>query len=831
MTYPIRHTHATFARFTLDGNDYAISTDDGVRGGLFHTACIADDIALSDSWLDDVARGSALQLRVLDRNDLAGQQAHQPLCEEPVGGMLVDVETVTAVTYSDGTTSEFVRQQQLTCTGRTRTPGAVVLTLADIEDTRLNALWPVRTYTVEDWPELLTSDAGRAVPNIAGLALKLSGALVDAALFRYALAENAVWVLTVYRGRGSEVGRVVDPSEYTVGNSAVPYAHTYVEFDAEQRDFDGGLFAITADCETTGSGVNPATEIDRLLTAGAAVTVDAASLAVAVAFAASHGIAVECDHGRAGQRTIRAIVEDLLWVCRATMVRNAAGNYALLVDDTGSAVASLDEDAGDAVELLDITEIATPAQVGIRYRPGPRDTGELQHTHMRAVAGGSLAAERPRELRYVWSHVVADRCAYYRAIRAALNVRIRARVYQRTLAVGDVINIASSAFRLSATDFRVRDVQSILGGVEIEATLYRADLVSYSAGTLPTDANDDYQPDYSQTPPLAPSSFRITATSTALQTDGTVIARVTADAIPPTANGNWSQIWIAAIHNTTAEITMAQAASVGGGRFGLVLTGLRPGEVYQLKCYAINAFGISGVVQGTFDATAIGGSGTATTFTTGGYATLPANVGSIAVAQGSALLYNVSWTAVTTANLREYVLERSVSAGSWAEVWRGQARSYVDRDLSYSSSYAYRVKARDTYGNVSAAWTTSGASTPTTGTIAGGITGNDIGNDTVATGNRTNKSTITQAYTNPGPGLINTYTINHGLSKDPLLTVDLGGKVTAIATLSNVSGSTADVVVMGAFQSADTTSVAPANPHSHSLFGFTEGGTISLRVW
>lgn len=848
-------SHHTFARFTLAGVAHAIGTTDAVRAGVEHVACLGADAELGEQWVEEVARGGRIALRVLNRADLSQPllaedftplltEAGDPLLTEfgpftglalsGVDGLSVTVESVTGVIYDDGTSAEFARTQTLTCVARERQAGSVTLTLVDIEDERLNTLYPPRLLSPTDFPDLSSADAGRTVPRVFGTALKMQAALVKAgpAEWDYLFDEfSSANALTVYRGKSAADARIVPPAEYTVHTGPIPFAHQLIRFTTEQRDFDGSLFQIFVDVEESPSDWNAGSVLQDVVTVAGA-TFNAASLAAFSTFCSNEFIHISCDFGRDGQRTCRSIIEDLLYLGRATMTRNAAGEYAITTDGSGASTMSLDEDAGDDIEVLAVSEPVKPTSVGVVYRPSPRDPNALQFTLTRAVPGGSLSAERPRELRYLRTHSRADRTVCYRAARAALAQRLRARVYRRTLSIGDVITVTSAAFGVHDTQWRVRDLKHIVGGLEIEATPYDASLTTYTAGTLPADAVDAYQPDYSNTPPLAPTGFRITATASALQGDGTLVARVTADTIPPTVN--WESLWIAAIHNTTSEVTLGRADDVGAGRYGLTLTGLRPGEVYQLKAYAVNAFGVQGVVQGTFDATAIGGGGAVTTFTTAGYATLPADVASITGAQGTGKLVNVTWPAVSTANLREYVLERRIGAGSYSEVWRGQALSYVDRDVAYGSTYNYRVKARDTYGNLSTNWATSANVSLSTGTVLGGTSGNDIGSSTVSTNNRTSVSTVSiSTGSSSSSTLFQNDTVAHSLGRVPIATVSGSTGVNSISSVGAMDSSNITVTTFCLDAQSNNNNVA-GDPHHHMLVdsqGLPFSFTVYVDIW
>lgn len=825
MSHVVATRHVVTASFQMGHDTASIATHDLERGGTWYDACIVDDVALGAGWTDAILRATDVRLTVANRLDLGAPGAvYQYLRGSAVvNGLDVLIETITTVTWGDGSAQEFVEAKTLTCTGREVRPGTVTLLLSDIEDQRLNALYPPATYAADVFAGLSPLDEGRPMPSVVGIAEKVPLArITNASPWQYLAAKQcvpaaatAVTITTVYRGSSPSDARVT-----THDGLIASTTYRGVSFLADQRDFSGAEYRLYADV-TTADFTAP--QIIRQLLTDAGVTVDTTSFSACEAWASANGLLVDCDFGAWGQRTTRAILEDLLYVSRAALDRRDDGSYAIVYDGPATGWSDYDEDAGDPVELLSLTEPSAPSKVGIRYRPSPRDpAGALQFTILRTVPDGTQGEERPRECRYVRRHDVADKTAWYYAQRAAHAQRLRLRVYRTVHGLGDTLRITSAAWGLSASEWRVRRVTRIVGGVELECERYSADLVSYTAGTLPGDPGPDYTPDYSNTPPAAPTGLRITAGSTSLAGDGAVIARVTVDALPPGVN--WERLVFSAVHNVTGEIPgILRGESIGGGRHGIVLTGLRAGEVYKLLCWAENAFGVQGVVQGTFDATAIGGGASVTTFTAPGYATLPGNVATISAAQGSARMIEVYWPAVTTANLREYVLERQVAAGAFAEVWRGQARSYIDRAVSYGQNYTYRVRARDLWGNMSASYATTSPVSLSTGTIFGGGSGNDIGANTVATGNRTVASTASTTVFWALADFVRPFSVSHGLGKIPLATVSISDAKTAAITSLTTSAVGGNVLFIpssgraGAVGEYTLENTTYGDPHKHEI--------------
>lgn len=596
-------------------------------------------------------------------------------------------------------------------------------------------------------------------------------------------------------------------------------------FASEQLDFRGNPYVIESDFLSAESR-NVATEIQRLLQ-HVGLTADAATFATATSAATAAQMLVDCDYGRAGQRRVSAILDDLLLVARAGLSRTAAGAYSIWQDVVGSSILSLDESLGDSLVVADVSREGRPSSVAIKYRPGSRDPSDLQNTIVRSIAGGVLGDESPRAVPYLRDHLAADHLLSYTAARRTVNRIAHATVYGQQLTLGAVITLTSPQNWVGPLAWKVRAIQRIPGGNEVELIEYDAAVYTYVASpALSRNAKDTYAPDYSNTPPAAPTALTILSATTGLSKDGNAGTRISVQATVPAAN--WATIWFAVIHNVTGEI-LRQQGSVTGATATANFGGLRAGEVYQLKCYAINIFAIQGVVQGTFNATAIGGGGADTTFTTPGVTVLPPTVPSIDRNQGTGKLVNVSWGAVTLTedNLAEYILEANPGSG-FVEIWRGRALSYVDRSVSYGVTYTYRVRARDRWGNVSAGWRT-GFGILVARNVTGGSSG-DIMDTTVETTNRIALSFHLINVSHAGGAFMATATQAHGMIKEPIAGV-IGGNSTA-DYLSTVDAIDATNITVRSryFGTGVTTSDAPANPHTHAFVKPGLGVIISVRI-
>lgn len=606
----------------------------------------------------------------------------------------------------------------------------------------------------------------------------------------------------------------------------IPLNATLLRFVREQLDFQGNPYTIEADVQGVDSR-NAADEVQRLLT-HVGLTPDTASFANARIVASGARMLVDCDYGRASQRRVSAILDDHLALLRGGMQRTETGSYAVWQDAAVKAPASIyDESLGDRIQVDSADFPASVKSIAVRYRPASRSPGELQERRERDVTGGTQGVQSPRDMPYLRDHEAADRLACYRALREQYNATSRVTVYGTQHVVGQRVDITSPLLWPSSRAWLVRGVVRLPNGNELDLIEYAGAIYTYTPASSAIDAVDTYQPDYSQTPPAAPSAMTITAGGALAAQDGTVSSRIVVQATPPSVN--WSEVWFAVVHNVTGE-TLRVQGDIAGSVATASIGGLRAGEVYQLKSFAINAFNVSGVVQSTFNAVAIGGGSAVTTFTAPGYATLPPDVTFINRAQGTGRLINVNWNAVIVAadDIAEYVLERTAGAG-YVEVWRGRALSYVDRDVEYGTTYTYRVKARNRWGSVSANWRT-GSPLLLARNVSGGGSG-DIMDTTVQTVNRTAVTTFSVNV--PMSGVFrNTTSAAHGMGKTPIACVvgsdyDVIGSIHSIDTVNIVARATF-------FANGATESANGPGAHTHNLQRSPSPGgsyTVSYVFW
>ena len=689
----------------------------------------------------------------------------------------------------------------------------------------------------------VAADGGTARPGgLYAVQVTVAAGGADATIFEYSalVAQSFRHVLPAGRTTTAILTSIAGAPVFGIGVSndagtttvtgvrCIPFNLRLLKFAVPQIDFNGSAYAIEADLLGVESR-NASNEIKRLLT-NAGATADATSFAAA----AASGFAqfVDCDYGRSGQRRLDAILNDLLPIARGALSRNAAGAYTIWQDKAGSPILTLDESVSDPVNISKFEFSAQPASVAHSYAPSSADPGQMQvNPRTRNVTGGSLGADAPREIRYLRDGQTADQLLCYRALRRWRNGTAVATFYGVQLNGGDIVSLTSPRNWPGQKSFTVWNVRRVKSGNEVSLREYDPAVYVYTAATLPPAAPTGYQPDYSFTPPAAPTALKLTATTARVDADGKVLSYAIVQAVPPSVN--WQQIWFAAIHSVTGEIALGPGGALGGGVYGCSVGPLRPGEVYRLQTWAVNANSVQGLVQATFDATAIGGGAAATTFTAAGQTNLPANVTTITANQAMGSNVIVQWSPVTAKNIASYTLERSQNGGAWTVMQTALTTKYLDTNLIYGVPYQYRVRAQDNTGNFSPAYATTGI-IAATANIYGGSSGNDIAPQTVATANRTNTTTLSASWsTSTASGVVFT----HSLGRVAVCGAICSGNSSAIlAPWSSDIGAILAVIFLdwsGVLTQTNLTSVSGTpSSHFHALpTSITKSGTATVDIW
>lgn len=745
------------------------------RYGLQHIAGLAEFPEPSDSQVGEFG--------IVESGETVLEIAAQdPSSLYALRNQLVDVELVTRVRREDGTTVELVNERRGVVKKVTRSGLVARLHVADVDRSELDALVPVKTFKVADWPELFVDHVNRPVPQGVGTIRKvpLTYVVKTGGTWKYAACEvigSTPTALTVYRDK-----RVVAATEYTTSTQTVG-GTTYflVNFTREQVDFQGRLYEITADLSCPGSRL-PADELKRMLQV-LNVAADPESFARAAAY---HNVAgIFGDYGYSEQRTGAAIVEDILQLARGQLYRTPSGAYGLFVDRPREVRTAL----RDRSDLLEIEEYEIPEiskTISLEYRPtgvdDPKMLGKLSRTT--AGANGEKKFFNP----YIGDHLVADRHVSYLCKREQNRIEARGFICGVQLAAGDLVAIDSPLNWAGSKIFAAPAIARPADRNQLTLREYVEDVYAYTAGTLPADATSGYGPDYSFTPPAAPTGLQVVSQGTSADTDGKVTAFTVVRAVPPSVN--WAQLFVQLTDTTTGE-QYTQELFLVSGNYDATFSGLRPNRLHAIRAWAVNATNMEGAAA------------TIANFNTANATTaLAAPVVTVTQVQSREVKVELAAVADVAGQpkLRRYILFESVSGGAYTEVKRSEERTFIRTVSSSGTLYAYKARSEDINGNESAdsssASITSAKMVDDTYIPGQGISGASIANGSI---NRGRSSTGTGSISgtsfpgaNTAGGETYCFWINLGQSGTWAPYIGLTGSPTddqAIVNWNNTTGS------------------------------------------
>lgn len=742
---PIEHAwreYEQYLRGPTSGILYYLGTVEALRAGQWHAKNISAFSEPSDSFGDDFGiqqgGGFTVELVSTDTAPLALQSVAAALRNQEC-----ELELVTRLHLYDGTTQEIVHKRRAVVKSTTQRRNVLELQLADVDRARLEAQFPFETFKVEDFPLLFIDHVGRRVTQGVGTVVRVPLTWISNAgphLFAGPkVLSSSGTLLTVYRGDGDGRGAVVDPSEYTsgtaVGASSGITVNT-VSFAEEQVDFNGRPYVLEADYLLPGSRL-PADELARIL-ALFGVTTDATTFADAAAYDASNGFAVDCLYGGDGPRTGNAIVEDLLKVARSYLSQTSSSAWALRQDRARVAVAQYDSQA-DQVEVEEYGDKEISKTVTIKCRPRFAGGQDLSLSLSRTTNGaaGEFIIETP----YVRDPTVADRLVdYWQKRFNSLKVG-SAKLHAQQLDSGALIEVVEILHWNGRKRLILEEISRPADYNRVRFREYDGTIYLYTPGTLPAGASNVYGPDYSQTPPAAPTGLTDVSGGTSCDTDGKVTAFRKLRATPPAVN--WEKLMVQVTDTTTNEIYQAQLMLVAGN-YEATVSGLRPGRNHQAVAWAVNANNVDGVATSPL------------TFTSDNSTTAPSAPASISSQQLSPRLVGVTWAKVADVadkpKIRRYIVFKKIGAGSFLEVDRVDGNLWKDDTVSFSTTYQYKVHTEDVNGNE------SGDSSTTT------ITVNQVIDDGYIIGQGVSGVSIADSSINRGRGYTSTGTASATIS-------------------------------------------------------------------
>lgn len=668
----------------------------GPAGFDFH-GCIGDvEFYRGIKWqAENISQLGGGQVTVTHADAIA---AGVPFAETPwgihqgVGPALInqqcDLELVTLLTLEDGATTETSHSRRAVCKAWKRSRGVTSLTFADLDMAALASVEPSRSYAVAAFAELFDGHVGRNVADARGTVVKmpLTELVKTGGVWKYGSvlydASVSTTVLAVYRD-----GRLVDPAEYTTGTLAAAvggYTVRTVHFIREQIDPQGRRYEMQADLLVGSATTRASDEIKRLLLL-AGQSVNAASFTAAESYGTTHKM--WCDVAFVKGRPLRDIIADLLLIARADLVQNSAGEWVLVQDQVASSAGTWNE-AADLVEVEEYYTPEVPRSIRVDYRPIVADE-ERFNTPPRTRSTTGTAAERVYKSPYIRNHETADRLADYLSKRAA-QPRARVRVYGMNCVKGEVITIVGNTAWQGAKDFVVDAISYGPDSNLLELREYSAAVHTYTSATLPTDPSNGYSPDYSQTPPVAPTGLAVVSQAATVEADGKVTSHALIRAIPPAVN--WARLMIAVTDSGTGGVYQVELKLVSGN-WEATVPGLRPNQAHTVIAQAVNSNNVLGAATSPVG------------FTSANHTSLPATVGGLTATQDAATAMRVFWNHTTLANRAGYILERSDNGGAtWPNVYRlgKDTNTFVDSGVATGFTFYYRIRQVDSSGNESA---------------------------------------------------------------------------------------------------------------------------------
>lgn len=647
-------------------------------------------------------------------------------------GRTFELELVSQVSVNGAPAREIRDIRRAKCTKASLKGNVLEMSFADITTTALDALHPSATYTVADFAELFEGHVGKPIADGVGQLVRVPMAWIKktGGTWRHAICEKRAGmtytVQTIYRGETEgEVGRIVPATEYTVGSTVG--ASTFIEvldviFTREQLNGSGQPYALTADVLiNSGAGTTEArvfsNEVKRLLVK-AGLTTDTTTFDAAATYAVTNKM--WADAGYVTPKTLRFIIQNLLQIGRAMLGKNDAGSFTVIQDKAGTSVATFMESA-DPIQVDGVEYADSPAKVSLYYRPVISGTEQWLATPVIRTPAGAMPEARYQNP-YIRDHETADRLVDYLSKRDSIGITAAASIHGVQLEPRELITIDHSKELRGLKTWQITEVSRPADKNDLALTLYDAAIHTYTAGTLPSAASNTYTPDYSNTPPLAPTALTVVSNTSAVDASGKAFASVKVRATPPTVN--WAKLFVRALNTTTNVMTAPVALELVSGNYETTIGLLLPSQGYTLIFYAQNANGLDGATATTgITAAAYSGAPTA-----------PAAVSGVQGAQD-----DVIFTASAPAYAHHEAVEWQVSVGGGAFGNVTETSNvYTHPGVSYGTTYAARARFRDKSGNLSG-YTTSSNVTPAKKVddghvITTGISGVSIANSSINRG-------------------------------------------------------------------------------------------------
>ena len=679
--------------------------------------------------------GTAPSVSGLPRNSLTKLNNWYEITSRVVG-QTWKLDLLSTLKKPDGTTATIVDSRRGTAKSASVSGNVLRVQFTDVDTPSLNSLYPIKTFEVADFPELFSNHVGRPVPDGVGQLIKVPLTWIKKSTgdWRYSSCEArsgmVYTVQTVYRSTSEgQVGGIVSATEYTIGTTTAAVATdtkvVHVAFAREQLTKDGSPYYFMADVlVTAGTDARLApTEIQRLLIL-AGVPVNTASFATAKTFSTTELMYI--DAGYVKQRTIKAILEDLLFACRGVLSKNGAGEW-VLVQDKARAVDASYRSMGDLLSVDGVEYRDKPQRVDLFYGVKQSGTEDWNTTPVSRVTAGTLPAKRYQNP-YIRDWALADRLVDYLSKRDSTQRRSTVTIHAVQHETREVITINDVVAWTGDKTWLIESVRRPADKNVLSLREYIASVYTYTAAPAPAGASSGYTPDYSLTAPTAPTALTYVGGSsgTTIAADGVGRAYMFFTCTPP-ADGNFVKIIFTAQDAGGGYVRVESKKN--GAVYEAVLAGLRPGVSHTVNAYAVNAGGLDGALVTTTQAAP-------------GYATTPGNVGSGAFSayQTGTQTARFEFTPSTSPNVAFYEAKFSndnITYGPNLKFGGPTVEGTFSTAAVASGSGFVDVRTVDTFGNVSA-WRSPTAVSLTKWVSDSIIAANSVTNASIAT------STLTQ---------------------------------------------------------------------------------------
>lgn len=610
----------------------------------------------------------------------------------------------TERTFLDGSDGSFQFQLSMRIVGYSVSGITLELQLADAEIAAWDTLFPPNTWTTDDFPDLYPDSQGLVIPETAGFGRKVPCARLQDEPTVYGLcllgSRGLATVTAVYRNDAviatDQAGQLRDSNGNLVATVGTLIGATS-GIEVVTLTFENYWPAdiqITCDYDGIAGGANPrnvSREIERIMQ-HIGLTIDPTSLTDSIAESATNEARLDVVYTR--QRTAKAIIEDYLLFARANLEKREDGNYNIVHDKLTPGFTSYDETVGEKIQFNGYSRAERPSKIIVQYGTNPRNRNEFYHTIERVVMGGTGGNPIPYQLPFceTWENV--DRFLSYQAKREEYNRLASADIYSEQRMLGDRVQI--TPIHGPAIDWMIRGIERDVDANSLTLQEYNDAVYTYIAGTQPADPSAAYQPDYSSTPPAAPTGLMITGSGAEPDSTGTVWSWVDVDCTAP--NENWSYIRFVARDdgNNTIQSEISEGIIERRARSIMQsarISNLRPNQAHTIFCFAVNENNIQGIPS------------TNLAHTSATDSTIPTDPSWIQVTQITGSTVGLRWNPSFDDDLSHYELQRELNnSGTWSNVDR-QTKKTTHTDGvtvgSYGNVIKYRIRAVDHSGNSS----------------------------------------------------------------------------------------------------------------------------------